>query len=142
MATVDTSGLNQLNAFLDNVEDDFLDIDDVLYIFSKDILSEMIRKAPKKTGALMRSIKVLMQNNKLVLSMYNYGAFQNYGVSGLEDNKGKPVPTNYGLPVPSSGNTYKFTKRKYGIDAKLFFNIEDIYNKYTDLILKTIEPDK
>lgn len=88
------------------------------------ITEEMKRLSPVDTGALRNSIGYEINGNQITFDMLYYGMFQNYGVSGTEDNMGLPVP--FGLLPPREGNTYSFRKRRFGLRNQTFFNYDTI----------------
>lgn len=125
---------------IDDLLDDLEDIstnlsllDTYLLEVGNDIALKMKANAPVDTGALRSSIRAEVSNNTLIFKMLAYGTYQNYGVSGKNDNKGKSV--EFGIKT-SGNNIFKFKNRRFGINAKNFFEqdimVDEIVNKIVD----------
>lgn len=103
------------------------DAQDILIDVLGEVTRDMARRAPVATGALQRSIGyVVNPDNTFAIQMLFYGPFQNYGVSGTEQQLGLPVPAEV-EPIPfGTGNTYQFTRRRFGLPPQPFFDLEQI----------------
>jgi|TARA_R110000824_G_scaffold215568_3_gene402053 hypothetical protein len=109
---------------LNALGEELSDPQNILTEIGTGITVEMKRLAPVDTGALRNSIGYQINGNQITFDMLYYGMFQNYGVSGTEDSTGLPVP--FGVLPPRVGNTYSFTKRRFGLRNQTFFNYDQI----------------
>ena len=62
----------------------------------------------QRTGNLYRSVGFIQQGDGVVLTMLDYGFYQNFGVLGTENNPGT-LDVTFGLK-PKQGQKYKFTE--------------------------------
>ncbi len=110
--------MNDILAAAEGIEDDLPDaILEALQIYAREIAS----KAPVgKTGNLRNSIRAIVAGNQYGITMEYYGYFQNFGVSGTQNNVGLQVPSWSPLQ-PLSGNTFQFTKKAISPDSGLTF---------------------
>ena len=125
---------------LTSIKNKLNNISQLLNESGDEIVYEMKNFAPVDTGALKASIKREVIDNKLIISGIYYGAFQNYGVSGTNDNKGRKVELGV-KPRPSSGDVFKFKKRQFGLKPQQFFSVNDIGDKILNDIKKMIIDD-
>lgn len=101
------------------------DLSPILNQIAEDIADQIRQAAPVDTGALRRSIDTFVTVNSLEITMLYYGAFQNYGVNGTQDNIANRV--EFGVaPRPSSEPFYAFKSRRFGLPPKRFFNLDDL----------------
>jgi hypothetical protein len=119
---------------LANFGESIRDLSPILDELANEIASQIRQDAPYDTGALRNSIRTFVSYNSFELTMLYYGAFQNYGVNGTEQNIANRV--EFGVePRPSSEPFYAFKTRRYGLQPRGFFNITDI----EDLIVSRLE---
>ena len=119
---------------LANFGESVRDLSPILDELANEIASQIRQDAPYDTGALRNSIRTFVSYNSFELTMLYYGAFQNYGVNGTEQNIANRV--EFGVePRPSSEPFYAFKTRRYGLQPRGFFNITDI----EDLIVSRLE---
>ena len=113
--------MNDILAAAEGIEDDLPDaILEALQIYA----AQVAQKAPVDTGYLKRNIKAIVQGNRYGITMPYYGYFQNFGVSGADDNMGLVVPD--WIPLrPSNNRDYKFKKRRFGLRPRRFFLTTD-----------------
>ncbi len=101
------------------------DLSPILNQIAQDVAEQIKAAAPVDTGRLKQSINAFVTANSLEITMLYYGAFQNYGVKGTEDNIANKV--EFGItPRPSSEPYYAFKTRRFGLPPKRFFNLEDL----------------
>ncbi len=101
------------------------DLSPILNQIAQDVAAQIKAAAPVDTGRLKQSISAFVTANSLEITMLYYGAFQNYGVKGTEDNIANKV--EFGItPRPSSEPYYAFKTRRFGLPPKRFFNLEDL----------------
>lgn len=125
--------INEFENMLSEFGETLNNIDFMLLNVSGPIVDEMRSKSPIKTGALKSSITSIVSKNKLTFNMLVYGAFQNYGVKGTEDNKAKKV--QFGVePRPLNEPFYAFKTRRFGLKSRDFFNIDEITDKVADYL--------
>jgi|TARA_R110000851_G_scaffold246530_1_gene399181 hypothetical protein len=122
--------VDELVADLGMLGQELSDPQSLLTELAEPIVAEMKRRAPVDTGALRNSIGYTVNGNQIEFDMLYYGMFQNYGVKGTQDSTALPVP--FGLLQPRVGNTYSFTKRRFGLRPQTFFNYDTITNTITD----------
>jgi len=97
------------------------------------IVDRMKQRSPVDTGDLRNSIRAEVNNNSLVFKMMFYGAFQNYGVRGTQDNKG--VPVEFGIqPRPDKEPFYAFKNRRFGLNNRDFFNMNQISDEVANYL--------
>lgn len=97
------------------------------------IVDKMKSKSPVRTGALKRSISSIVSNNKMEINMLVYGAFQNYGVNGTQNNPAKQV--QFGIqPRPRVEPFYSFKKRRFGLVPRDFFDIDNISDEVANFL--------
>ena len=114
---------------------------------------------PVNTGRLRDSLQArIIDGQFLGITMLNYGYFQNFGVEGTINTR-----TQFGVDdivktflPPRDGNTYKFNKQnkmiggdlpfgarvfihKNGLNAKRFFDTEDIINRVVEIANQNFE---
>lgn len=101
------------------------DLSPILNQIAVDVADQIRSAAPVDTGALKRSIDAFVSANSLEISMLYYGAFQNYGVAGIEGPSTDQV--EFGVePRPTNEPYYAFKTRRFGLPPKRFFNLEDL----------------
>ena len=71
------------------------------------IVDEVKAGAPIDKGALRDSIKAVIEDDSLSISMLYYGIFQNYGVDGMNQAVANDVPT-FGVMQPTAGRRFGF----------------------------------
>jgi len=119
---------------LANFGESIRDLSPILDELATQITTEIRTAAPVDTGALRNSIRTFVSHNSFELTMLYYGAFQNYGVNGTQENIANRV--EFGVePRPSSEPFYGFKTRRFGLRPQSFFNITDI----EDLIVSRLE---
>jgi hypothetical protein len=112
---------------LGRLGEELQDSDAILLDIVGPLLENMKRRAPYATGKLQSSIGAIVNNGTIKFNMLYYGAYQNYGVSGTEDNLGTTV--EYGVDQrPSNGTNYEFQNRRFGIPRTQFFDVESMTN--------------
>lgn len=115
--------VNDFIAELEGFGQELSNISPVLQELGDRITADMKASAPVDSGALKNSIRAVVSDNKLEIDMLYYGAFQNYGVNGTEDNVANKV--QFGVtPRPTSEPFYAFKKRKFGLRPQQFFNLD------------------
>ena len=130
-------GIDDFIKDLEGFGESLNNIDLYLLEVSGNIVSELKSKAPVDTGELRKSIRSRVANNQMEINMLNYGAFQNYGVKGTQDNRANQV--QFGVqPRPKVEPFYSFQSRRFGIKPKNFFNIDNITNMVEEHIQKRI----
>ena len=67
------------------------------------IVDDVKAGAPIDKGALRDSIKAVIEDDSLSISMLYYGIFQNYGVDGMNQAVANDVPTFGVTPQPTTG---------------------------------------
>lgn len=101
------------------------DLSPILNQIAEDIADQIRQAAPVDTGRLRNSVNAFVTANSLEITMLYYGAFQNYGVNGTQDNIANRV--EFGVaPRPSSEPFYAFKSRRFGLPPKRFFNLDDL----------------
>ncbi len=91
------------------------------------------------TGDLLRSVRAQATSNSLEISMLSYGLFNNYGVGGSESSPTNLKKVEFGVtPRPSSEPYYRFRKRRFGIQSRQFFTVENLQQQVGEEILITI----
>jgi len=104
----------------------------------EDVAAQIRAKAPVDTGALKSSIRAYVNNNTLEIEMLYYGAFQNYGVNGTDSYTAREV--QFGVsPRPTSEPFYAFKKRKFGLKAQNFFNMDTLTDFVVEQLLNETE---
>lgn len=112
---------NQLANFGESIRD----LSPILNGIAEDITAQIRRAAPVDTGRLRQSINAFVTANSLEITMIYYGAFQNYGVNGTQDNIANQV--EFGISQrPSSEPFYAFKSRRFGLPPQRFFNLDDL----------------
>ena len=112
---------NQLADFGESIRD----LSPILNQIAEDIAEQIRQAAPVDTGRLRNSVNAFVTANSLEITMLYYGAFQNYGVNGTQDNIANKV--EFGVaPRPSSEPFYAFKSRRFGLPPKRFFNLDDL----------------
>lgn len=112
---------NQLANFGESIRD----LSPILNGIAEDITAQIRRAAPVDTGRLRQSINAFVTANSLEITMIYYGAFQNYGVNGTQDNIANQV--EFGISQrPSSEPYYAFKSRRFGLPPQRFFNLDDL----------------
>lgn len=112
---------NQLANFGESIRD----LSPILNGIAEDITAQIRRAAPVDTGRLRQSINAFVTANSLEITMIYYGAFQNYGVNGTQDNIANKV--EFGISQrPSSEPYYAFKSRRFGLPPQRFFNLDDL----------------
>ena len=112
---------NQLADFGESIRD----LSPILNQIAEDIAEQIRQAAPVDTGRLRNSVNAFVTANSLEITMLYYGAFQNYGVNGTQDNIANRV--EFGVaPRPSSEPFYAFKSRRFGLPPKRFFNLDDL----------------
>lgn len=133
-------------------------ITDIMLHAAQRIQDDIKSNAPRKTGKLIDSIKLIVTGQYLGIEMEDYGWFQNYGVEGTENKSTVfAVPKELEGLKPSAGNTeYKFNPvipriggdlpfgvrtaiHRDGLQGQRFVNIEKIVNKIAEIINKELE---
>ena len=131
--------------FQTGIVDGLENLDRELQALATEIITEMRAMAPKDTGDLQKSIKFQLDRYSFRLEMLNYGAFQNYGVSGTNgvrtpfnlsdsDFRGE-VKTPFGISTPISDGDFNYRSRKFGIPSRQFYDLEQIQNRLGELVL-------
>ena len=101
------------------------DLSPILANIEASITNQIKSDAPEETGRLKGSIRTFVTNNTLEIEMVYYGAFQNYGVNGTEERTARKV--QFGVsPRPTSEPFYAFKKRRFGLRAQDFFDIDQL----------------
>ncbi len=107
------------------------------------IVDDMKRNVPIHSGNLKSSIKAVIDEDSLTFEMLDYGLFQNFGVKPdyKQGGTNKPFNSRFGgitnptevpeepfgvEPQPLSGKFYKYKKRKFGLPARKFFDVDQI----------------
>lgn len=121
------------------------------------IVDEIKAGAPVDSGALRNSIKAVIEDDSLTISMLYYGIFQNYGVDGTANAPARVVPP-FGVPQPTSGNRFGFsgnfemiggdlsfgarkTIYKMGLRPQSFFEVEQISQAVADGVAQQLTQD-
>lgn len=112
-------------------------MDVLLLNVSGRIVDRMKQRAPIDTGELRRSIRAEITKNSVIFKMLVYGAYQNYGVRGTQDTRGKEVELGI-EPRPEKEPFYQFKKRRFGLKSRNFFNFNEINNEIVDYIEKNL----
>jgi len=128
--------IEEFENYLDaNIISELRDADRILLDIVGPLIEDMKNRAPYSTGVLKNSISAFVNDGTIKFNMVYYGAYQNYGVSGTEDNLGTTVP-RFGIDQrPSNGEYYEFQNRRLGIPRTQFFDIEQM----TDYIVTQYE---
>ena len=129
-------------AALDDYGERLTNMNDILLHVGGRIVGDLQAAAPVDTGNLRNSIGAVIEDNTLTIQMLAYGAFVNYGVKGIEDNAGLPVPFGAGPePRASYGNPYAFETRKFGIPGSehQWYDFESLANRIQTEIANRIE---
>ena len=138
---------SQFDNFQLGIVDGLENLDRELQALATEIVTEMRTLAPKDTGDLQKSIKFQLDRYSFRLEMLNYGAFQNYGVSGTNgvrtpfnlsdsDFRGE-VKAPFGITDPISDGDFNYTSRRFGIPSRQFYDLEQIQNRLEELVLST-----
>lgn len=122
-------------------------LSDILTGIGNDITRDMKQRAPVDTGALRNSISFTVDENTMTLEMLNYGVFQNYGVDGTKESRGRGVEDGiFGIPVGyrfkfksmTIGGSLPFPVRKSiaekGLKPQVFFTMANLKEEVTSRI--------
>lgn len=144
--------VSELEDLLSDVGQQINGLDVELQAYFSNVVDQIRRSAPYRSGDLKRSIVMTGDRHGFFITMKDYGAFQNYGVSGVNSSR-FPVDTpesgqqiagvtvadrfrfgteNYG-PGPGWGAYYT------GLRAQRFYNIQDILDGLERTIQNQIE---
>ncbi len=135
--------LDDLERQLDQATNEILNITPILTEIGNELTNELRMAAPEKTGALKSSIAVEITPDALSVSMKDYGAYQNYGVAGtdnqtsqkavedgisLRPREGSRYSFEYGVVSSSSGLPYAVRRSiaERGLDKKSWFSVADL----------------
>jgi len=138
--------LDELEQNLENMEQSLYNLTPILTEIGNDMTAKLRADAASfawkdSTGALASSISLTVQPDSFGISMYNYGAFQNFGVIGFEGggkNQSQDNPKSF-----NNNNKFKFGTGNYsrggrpwgayysGLNAKRWFDMDDITNDVT-----------
>ena len=113
-------------------------MDDILLAAGGRLVEQMKTNAPVDTTRLRDSIAAVVENNSLKIKMLTYGAFQNYGVAGTDEDSRYGVVDEVQagvLPPPLMSSKYQYKTKRYGIPATRFFDVTDM----TDYLAEAIE---
>lgn len=123
--------VGEFDTFLQRFADDAEDLVTNLIPTVNDIVNELKAAAPvarKNGGSLKGSIKGVVQGDTAEIIMFDYGYYQNYGVSGKEDSLGISIPSGiFGTPGP-----FEFGTRRYGLKAQEWYDFETIKQRLID----------
>lgn len=123
---------DQLASFGESIRD----LSPVLNRIAEDVTAQIRSAAPVDTGRLRQSINAFVSANSLEITMLYYGAFQNYGVNGVQDNIADKV--EFGISQrPSSEPFYAFKTRRFGLAPQRFFNLDDLQ----ELVAQRVETE-
>lgn len=123
---------------------------DIFLRVAGEFVNELQSRAPVDSGALKQNIQARVEEDSVLIQMFAYGFFQNYGVVGTQSNPGA-FGVEDGAPTPRTGNTYSFNPdksmiggnlpfrareniHKFGLRPKSFFSIEDIRTRMAQRI--------
>ena len=112
----------------------------ILFDLGGRIVDDMKANAPYDVGNLRSSIKAVIDEDSLSFQMLRYGLFQNFGVKPDYNTSSNHKPFNsrfggiqnptevpFGVePQPLAGNFYTYKKRKFGLPARKFFDVDDV----------------
>ncbi len=133
--------------FQTGIVDGLENLDRELQALATEIVTEMRRDVPKDDKDLMKSIKFQVDRYSFRLEMLNYGAYQNYGVSGTEGgyntetqhkafrNSFGGIKQPFGITKPVSDGPFNYRSKKYGIPSRQFYNLQQIQNRLENLVL-------
>lgn len=125
---------------------------DIFLRVAGEFVNELQSNAPVDSGALKQNIQARVEEDSVLIQMFAYGFFQNYGVvsfGGNGRNTSQDIPeTSFGAPTGlGSGGKYQFgvkdggtpNPRAYGayytgLNAQRFFNIADITTRMAQRI--------
>lgn len=140
-----------LDEFLqrDNFGETLSNLDQVIYQYMQQKVTQMQSLAPERTGDLKRSIQLTADRFNFQIRMNYYGVFQNYGVMGTKSSR---LPVNLpeaGLTIgtqaidPSQRFGFKEESNAWGvkytgIQARSFFSITEIADELENLIAENI----
>jgi len=127
----------------------------ILFDLGGRIVDEMKRNVPTDTGNLKSSIKAVIEEDSLSFQMLAYGLFQNFGVKPDYKQGGTNKPFNsafggitnptevpFGVePQPLSGKFYTYKKRKFGLPARKFFDVDDVAAIIADGVAQQLTTD-
>ena len=132
--------------FQTGIVDGLENLDRELQALATEIVTEMRQMAPKDTGDLQKSIKFQLDRYSFRLEMLNYGAIQNYGVSGTSGGAEEPFRTDsnftgevkqpFGISDPIENGNFQFRNRKFGIPSRQFYDVKDILEQMVQEILE------
>ncbi len=126
--------VEEFDTFLSDIARDAEDLVNNLIPTVNDIVNEIKAEAPDNKGDLIRSIKGVVQGDTAEIIMFDYGYYQNYGVSGTEDSLGISIPSGiFGTPGP-----FSFQKRRYGLPATEWYDFETIKQRLIDAAQETL----
>lgn len=128
--STDTSALEQMEREILGIAQDMNaiargegEIPDAIFEALQIYARQLAQSAPRgKTGYLRNSIRAIAQGNRYGITMVDYGYFQNFGVSGTQNDIGLTVPAWSGLQ-PSSGSQFKFKRRTISDKSGLPFPV-------------------
>ena len=122
--TVDelTFELSQLGEALSNPQELLSELGD-------DIVQRMKANVPVDTGRLRNSIRWSFAGDGLVISMLDYGEYQNYGVLPMMNPnpaKHKAFTNEFGTyknPIPNPAGIYgRYSNRQFGLPSRQFYD--------------------
>lgn len=122
------------------------------------IVDDVKAGAPIDKGALRDSIKAVIEDDSLSISMLYYGIFQNYGVDGMNQAVANDVPTFGVTPQPTTGRRFGFSGQyeaiggdlpfavrksiyKLGIKPQSFFDVDAIAQFVADGVAEQLTQD-
>lgn len=118
--------IEEFEGYLEGLGETLQDSDAILLDIVSPVLEMMKRRAPYATGKLQSSIAAFVNNGTVKFNMLVYGAYQNYGVSGTQDNLGTEVQFGVDPRPRSTAGVYQFQNRRFGIPRTQFFDVETI----------------
>lgn len=123
--------VEEFDRFLGDFAEDAEQLVNELIPTVNDIVNEMkaADAAPVDKGNLQRSIQGVVRGDDVEFLMFDYGYYQNYGVSGQNDQLGvADIPAGvFGTPGP-----FKFKTRRYGLPAQDWYDFGSIAQRLRD----------
>jgi hypothetical protein len=125
----------------DNFGENLSNLDQVIYQYMQQKVTQMQALAPERTGDLKRSIQLTADRFSFKILMNYYGVFQNYGVMGTDRSRSifevEEGWTIGGQPVPTREMQFGVIDHP-GISARSFINLSEITNELKELIKNNI----
>jgi len=143
----DTSGLDDMEAEISAVAEGLEMAPDIIKEVLESYLPLWKTLAPRDTGRLKESIKIVASGGMYGISMNDYGWYNLYGVkpnarTPFNTLSNPRAPRRQPMPSLLKGGFYKYSNRQYGLPATIFMpqlQSEESFSRFVDEIFTIIE---